>query len=92
MLDLLKDTQNLPFTLVQCCPLSEKCYARQWWPGITNQTCDQYSIREQVMQDRRIMLKIICFSGDHQFFQISPGIRSLYERGKEPINLLAGEA
>ena len=44
------------------------------------------------MQDRRIMLKIICFSGDHQFFQISPGIRSLYERGKEPINLLAGEA
>ena len=92
MLDLLKDTQNLPFTLVQCCPLSGKCYARQWWPGITNQTCDQYSIREQVMQDRRIMLKIICFSGDHQFFQISPGIRSLYERGKEPINLLAGDA
>ena len=92
MLDLLKDTQNLPFTLVQCCPLSGKCYARQWWPGITNQTCDQYSIREQVMQDRRIMLKIICFSGDHQFFQISPGIRSLYERGKEPINLLAGKA
>ena len=92
MLDLLKDTQNLPFTLVQCCPLSGKCYARQWWPGITNQTCDQYSIREQVMQDRRIMLKIICFSGDHQFFQISPGIRSLYERGKEPINLLTGEA
>ena len=92
MLDLLKDTQNLPFTLVQCCPLSGKCYARQWWPGITNQTCDQYSIREQVMQDRRIMLKIICFSGDHQFFQTSPGIRSLYERGKEPINLLAGDA
>ena len=92
MLDLLKDTQNVPFALVQCCAFSGKCYARQWWPGIINQTCDQYSIREQVMQDRRIMLKIICFSGDHQFFQISPGIRSLYERGKEPINLLTGEA
>ena len=28
----------------------------------------------------RIMLKIFYFSGSHQFFQISPGIKSLYDR------------
>ena len=38
------------------------------------------------------MLKILCFSGGHQFFQISPGIKSLYDWGRKHIHLLAGEA
>ena len=38
------------------------------------------------------MLKILYFSGGHQFFQILPGIKSLHDRGKKLIHLLAGEA
>ena len=37
------------------------------------------------------MLKILYFSGGHQFFQISPGIKSLHDRGKKRMHLLAGE-
>ena len=37
------------------------------------------------------MLKILYFSGGHQFSQISPEIKSFYGRGKKLIHLLAGE-
>ena len=39
----------------------------------------------------KTILKILYFSGGYQFFQISPGIESLYDRGKTLIHLLAGE-
>ena len=32
---------------------------------------------------------ILYFSGDHEFFKISPGLKSLYDRGSKPIHLLA---
>ena len=38
------------------------------------------------------MLKILCFSGDHQFFQILSGIKSRYDWGRKFICSLAGEA
>ena len=38
------------------------------------------------------MLKILCFSGNHQSFQIPPEIKSVYDLGKKHIHLLAGEA
>ena len=38
----------------------------------------------------RTILKIFYFIGDHQFFQISPGIKSLNDRGRKLIHLLAG--
>ena len=38
------------------------------------------------------MLKILYFSGGNQIFQISPGIKSLEDRRKKLIHLLAGEA
>ena len=38
------------------------------------------------------MLEILYFSGDHQLFQKSPGIKILYDQGREPFHLLAGEA
>ena len=37
------------------------------------------------------MLKILYFSGGHQFSEISPEIKSFYGRGKKRIHLLAGE-
>ena len=37
------------------------------------------------------MLKILCFSGNHQSFQIPPEIKSVYDLGKKHIHLLAGE-
>ena len=36
------------------------------------------------------MLKILYFSGRHQFFQMSPGIKSLYDRGKNFITYCPG--
>ena len=36
------------------------------------------------------MLKILYFSGCHQIFQISPGIKSRYGRGRKLSHLLAG--
>ena len=39
----------------------------------------------------RTVLKILYFSRGHQFFQISRGIKSLYDRGRKLIHLLAGE-
>ena len=38
----------------------------------------------------RTILKIFYFIGGHQFFQISPGIKSLNDRGRKLIHLLAG--
>ena len=38
------------------------------------------------------MLKILYFSGGYQFFQISPEIKSLHDRGRKPIHLLEREA
>ena len=38
----------------------------------------------------RTMLKILYFSGGYQLFQISPGIKSLYDRGRKRIDLLMG--
>ena len=38
------------------------------------------------------MLKILYFSGGNQFFQISPGVKSPYDRGRKVIHLIAGEA
>ena len=37
------------------------------------------------------MLKILYFSGDNQFFRISPGIKSICGRGRKPVHLLTGE-
>ena len=31
------------------------------------------------------MLKKLCFSEDNQFFQISPGIKSLYDWGRKSL-------
>ena len=39
-----------------------------------------------------IMLKILYFSGGYQFFQISPGIKFIYDRGRKGIHFLTGEA
>ena len=36
------------------------------------------------------MLEILYFSEHHQFFQNSPGIKSLYDRGRKRFYLLAG--
>ena len=41
------------------------------------------------------MLKILYFSGGYQFFQISPGIKSLHDRSdrdRKLIHIMAGEA
>ena len=38
------------------------------------------------------MLKTFCFNGGHQIFQISPGIKSLYDWGIKIIHLLTEEA
>ena len=38
------------------------------------------------------MLSILYFSGGHQFYQISQEIKSLYDRGRKLIHLLAGVA
>ena len=38
------------------------------------------------------MLKIFSSSGGHKFFQISPGIKLLPDRGTKSIHLLAGVA
>ena len=38
------------------------------------------------------MLIILCFNGEHKFFQKSPGIKFLYERATETFHLLAREA
>ena len=61
---------------------------------VTRETGYHVSIRELLIQNLqnqiaelvrrpRIMLKIIYFSGGHQFFQTSPGIKSLYDRGRK---------
>ena len=38
------------------------------------------------------MLKILYISRGYQFFQISQGIKSLYDRDRKLIHVLAGEA
>ena len=40
----------------------------------------------------RTMLKILYFSGDHQFFQKLRRVKFLYDRGTELYHLLAGQA
>ena len=39
----------------------------------------------------RTMLKMLYFSGDHQFCQKSPGIKFLYDRSRKLSHLLVGE-
>ena len=36
-------------------------------------------------------LRILYFDGNYQFFQKSPGIKFLYDRGRELFHLLTGE-
>ena len=40
----------------------------------------------------RTMLKKLYFSGDHQFFQKSPGIKFIYDLGRKRFHLLVGKA
>ena len=37
-------------------------------------------------------LKILYFSGSHQFFRISPEIKSLYDQARKLVHVLAREA
>ena len=37
------------------------------------------------------MLKILCFSEGHHFFQVPTGIKSLYDRGRKHFHLLPEE-
>ena len=46
----------------------------------------------ELVQRSRTMLEILYFSGGHQIFQTSPGVKCLYGRGRKLIHLLAGEA
>ena len=46
----------------------------------------------ELVRRPRTMVKILYFRGGHQFFQISLGIKSLYDGGRKIIHLLAGEA
>ena len=39
----------------------------------------------ELVRRPRTMLKMLYFGGSYQFFQISPGIKSLYDRGKKLI-------
>ena len=47
---------------------------------------------EELVRRSRTMLKISYFNGWQQFFQISPRIKSFYDRNRKPIHLFAGEA
>ena len=90
-----------------CCRLQEaKKFIRRiqaQFKCVTRKTRYHVSIEELLIQNlcsqvvelvrrRWIMLKILYISGGHQLFQISPGIKSLYDRGKKLIHLLSGEA
>ena len=46
----------------------------------------------ELFRKPRKMLKILYFRGDQQFFQKLPGIKFLYDRGRELFHLLAREA
>ena len=72
-----------------------KCVARETRYHISITELLIQNLQSQVpelVQRPRITLKILYFSGGHQVFQISPGLKSLYDRGKKLINLLAGKA
>ena len=89
-----------------CCRLQEvKKFSRK--PGQSNcvarETRYHVSIVELLIQNLwnhvaglvgrpSTILKIFYFSGGHQFFQISSGIKSLNDGGKNLIDLLAEEA
>ena len=45
----------------------------------------------ELVRRARVLLKILYFSGDDIFFQISPGIKPLYDRDKTLVHLLVGE-
>ena len=88
-----------------CCRLQEaKKFSRN--PGqfkcVTRKTRYHVSIAELLIRNlwiqvvelvwrTRNMLKIPYFRGGHQIFQISPGIKSLYDQGRNLIHLMAGD-
>ena len=45
----------------------------------------------ELFERPRIMLKILCFSGGHQIFQKSLGIKFLDDQDRILFHLLAGE-
>ena len=46
----------------------------------------------ELVERPRTMLKILYFGGGYQIFQISPGVKSLYHRGRKLVHLLAAKA
>ena len=45
----------------------------------------------ELVQRPRTMLKKLYFGVGYQIFQISPGVKSLYHRGRKLVHLLAAE-
>ena len=96
-------SQPLGFTWNRCRLQEAKKFSRN--PGqckcVTRETRYHVSITEllkgnlysqvaELIPRLRTMLKILYISGAHQFFQISPGIKPLYDRGKKLFYVLVG--